>query len=52
MFMFKLGYYCLILVKDCGLFVLLLNGFFFGSDIIFLNVILFYCDVGFIMIGI
>lgn len=49
--MFKMGYYRLILAKDCGPLALPLNGSSFGSDTTFPNVISFYCDVGFIMIG-
>ena len=42
---------CVILAKDCGPLSVPVNGSSSGQDTTFPNVILFSCDVGFIMFG-
>lgn len=43
--------FCFFIVKDCGFFIVLLNGFIVGCDIIFLNKVMLSCDEGFFLNG-
>lgn len=52
-FLLILNFYVIIyfIVKDCGVFVVFLNGFIIGWKIIFFNIVIFSCYEGFFLNG-